>query len=280
MHKDSLKIRLQSSVQSLQQHFGMKAADAVVVAGSGFRDALPPLVAAKRVNFAEIAGFPSPTVQGHEAVAVMGQWPGQPGKSLLYLLGRVHLYEGYDKHEVVQAVRSLAMWGVPEFILTNAAGSLRDHWPPGRFMLLSDHINLTGSNPLIGWKQEGLMGPMFPDMSEVYDLKLRQRLQQSARSVALALEEGVYLSVSGPNYETPAEIRAFRQLGADAVGMSTVLESLALRQLGARVAAISLLSNWGAGLMPGTQLHHDEVLQVMQKAQLRFQPWMLAFFAS
>jgi purine-nucleoside phosphorylase len=184
------------------------------------------------------------------------------------LSGRVHFYEGRSMTDVVFPVRVLARLGVGAVVLTNAAGGVRRTFNPGDLMVLADHINAFGTNPLIGPNEEEL-GPRFPDMSAVYDKDLRRLAKATARELGVPLREGVYLGNSGPSYETPAEIRAYARLGADAVGMSTVPEAIALRHAGVRVLGISTITNMAAGILP-QPLDHSEVLATTKRVGERF----------
>lgn len=229
-----------------------------IVLGSGFgpvADALPDPVV---LPFREIPGFPAGTVPGHSGRLLLGQWHG---RTVAVLAGRAHYYEGFDLGTVTFPIRVLAELGVREVLLTNAAGGIRRGLRPGDFLALEDHINLIGTNPLRGPVAAGR--ERFVDMSYAYDPGLRSLMQKAARRLRFRLATGVYLAVSGPSFETPAEIRAFRTLGADAVGMSTVPEAIVARQCGLRVAGLSCITNCAAGLGgPGQSLSHHEVLDV------------------
>jgi purine-nucleoside phosphorylase len=230
-----------------------------VVAGSGlgaFADSLEdPLV----VPFGEIPHFPAPTVPGHSGALVVGRVAGVPTAALK---GRVHAYEGYSLDEVVFPVRVLGRLGVRILIVTNAAGAINPDFEPGDLMLLNDHINLLG-NPLTG-PNEVQLGPRFPDMSAAYDRDLRERGAAACSRVGATAHEGVYIAVPGPSYETPAEVRMARTLGADAVGMSTVPEVIAARHMGLRVLALSCLTNRAAGVSD-EPLDHRDVLAVTER---------------
>ncbi len=201
------------------------------------------------------AGLPVSSVPGHEGRLVLGELGG---RRVWLMQGRVHLYEGHDARAVTAGVRWLAQRGVRTLVLTNAAGCLNRSFAPGEWMMLSDHINLTGTSPLVG-------GPHFHDMSEVYSQPLRRALLDRAAARGLILREGVYAGVTGPQYETPAEVRLLRALGADAVGMSTVLEAIQARALGMEIAGFSCLTNMAAGLSDGP-LSHDEVTAAGHRA--------------
>lgn len=227
-----------------------------VVLGSGLSGILP-LEKERVKKFTEIPGFPRPTVEGHAgevAVGVLG------GKEVLVQRGRIHYYEGYDLSEVVFPVRAYALAGVKILVLTNAAGGIRFGFFPGDLVLIYDHINFLGANPLRGANIAEL-GPRFPDMSAAYDPELRKLAREVGAELGIALKEGVYIAALGPSYETPAEIRAFRAWGADLVGMSTVPEAIAARHAGMRVLGISVVTNFAAGVSP-QPLSHEEVLAV------------------
>ncbi|MFM8469071.1 MAG: purine-nucleoside phosphorylase [Limisphaerales bacterium] len=231
-----------------------------LVLGSGFGSALERVVVAKEIPYAKLPGFPQPTVQGHSGKLVLGTLGGTP---VVVLSGRAHYYEGHAMAEVTFAVRVLAEFGVRDLLLTNAAGGVNRRFRPGDFMRLTDHINLMGANPLRGPCPPGL--PRFLDLSQVYDPALGALLDRAAKRARVRWHRGVYLALSGPTYETPAEIRAFARLGADAVGMSTVPEAIVARHLGLRVAAVSCISNQAAGLS-AHPLSHDEVLATAKEA--------------
>ena len=218
-----------------------------IVLGSGLSGLLDLVAQDRTVPFAD-AGLPSSAVPGHSGEFVSGRIGREP---VLVMAGRIHLYENHDARTVTAGIRWMADHGVTRLILTNAAGTLNPEFPPGTWMCLADHLNLTGTSPLSG--ADG-----FIDMSRAYDPDWRTRFHQSAAQLGIPLHSGVYAGLRGPQYETPAEIRMLRTLGADAVGMSTVLETIQARALGLPVAAFSCLTNWAAGLGNAT-LHHDEV---------------------
>jgi purine-nucleoside phosphorylase len=204
-------------------------------------------------------------VVGHAGELVLGAVGGTP---VAVLSGRIHYYEGRTMAEVVFPVRVLARLGVGAVVLTNAAGGVRLSFKPGDLMVLTDHINGLAANPLIGGNEETL-GPRFPDMSAVYDARLRSVIAAEARRLKIPLRQGVYVGLQGPSYETPAEIRMWRKLGADAVGMSTVPEAIALRHAGVRVAGISTITNMAAGILKQT-LNHAEVMETTRRVGARF----------
>ena len=227
-----------------------------IVLGSGLGAVADAVSAAVDIPYAAIGGFPRPGVASHAGRLRLGTISGVP---VAVLQGRAHAYEGHGLADVVRPVRTLARLGCAAVVLTNAAGSLRREVAPGRLMMISDHVNGTGLNPLAGPNDEAL-GKRFVDMTEAYDPRLRQRLRAAAATEGIALDEGVYHWVLGPSFETPSEIRAFRALGADAVGMSTVPETIALRHMGVRVAAISGITNLAAGMVAGSALDHAETM--------------------
>ncbi len=236
-----------------------------LVLGSGLGDFAEKLDAEAMLDFAEIPGFPVPTVEGHAGKLVLGS---TAGRRLAALSGRVHAYEGRGWDEITIPVRVMRRLGVHTLLLTNAAGGVNLGYSQGALMLISDHINLTGKNPLTG-PNLGDFGPRFPDMSEVYSAPLRRALLERAAAAGIELKEGVYMMYPGPSYETPAEIRAFRSLGADAVGMSTVPEAIAARHAGMRVIGISCITNMAAGVA-GTPLSHSEVVETATRVKGAF----------
>ena len=208
------------------------------------------------VGYEELPGFPRPTVSGHAGRAVLGAIGGVP---VAVFQGRAHLYEGGDPEALRVPVRSLHATGAEILILTNAAGSLRPTVGPGSLMAITDHINLTGFNLLMGPNDDAI-GPRFPSLRDAYDPGLLNALRESAEERGIALAEGVYLAVTGPSFETPAEIRAYRTMGADAVGMSTVQETILARHCGLRVAAVSVITNLAEG-MSDEPLSHGQTLR-------------------
>jgi purine-nucleoside phosphorylase len=227
-----------------------------IVLGSGLGDFAEQLGRAVRIPYASIPHFPRPGVVGHRGQLVVGELEGVP---VAVLQGRVHYYEGYTLQQVVFPVRVLGLLGVRVLVLTNAAGGIRTDYGQGALVLIRDHLNLQGGNPLMGPHDERF-GPRFPDMTHAYSERLRQLARAEARRLGIELPEGVYAAVHGPSYETPAEIRALRTLGADLVGMSTVPEVIAARQMGLEVLAISCVTNLAAGLADAP-IDHEEVLR-------------------
>jgi purine-nucleoside phosphorylase len=217
-----------------------------------------------RLPYGEIEGFPVSTVPGHTGQFVYG-W--LHGKRVLCMQGRFHYYEGYSMAQLTLPIRLMHSVGIQTLIVTNAAGGINRDYTPGDFMLLSDHINFLGTNPLIGDRSEH--GVRFPDMSAVYDPELRSQLKAWATTNGQDLKEGVYLAATGPSFETPAEIRAFAALGADAVGMSTVPEAIVARKLGLRVLGISCITNAAAGISKNP-LSHEEVSETADRVRPEF----------
>lgn len=227
-----------------------------MVLGSGFQHALAEFQPVKEIPFREIPGFPPVGVSGHAGKVVFGKF-GET--SVVVLKGRAHYYEGVTMERVTFPIRALAEFGVKAVLLTNAAGGISRSMKPGTLMALNDHISLMGDNPLRGVVAPGRL--QFVDLTQVYDPELVKLSLRAAKLARLAIRPGVYLAVSGPSYETPAEIRAFARLGADAVGMSTVPEAIVARQCGLRVAGVSCISNAAAGLGKGA-ISHQEVLDI------------------
>ena len=239
----------------VQRRGGIKPRVGIIL-GSGLSGVLEGLRDKKTVSYRSIPNFPRPSVAGHAGVLHLGIWSGVP---VAVLEGRMHLYEGYRPSELAFPTRVLALAGVKTLIVTCAAGGIAAKGTPGSFMVFSDHLNYQGANPLVGY-HDARWGERFVDLSEAYDRGLRRDALRVARAHRLKCFQGVYVSLLGPSYETPAEIRALKILGADAVGMSTVPEVLAARQMGVKVLAIAMISNRAAGLSR-THLSHQEVLK-------------------
>jgi purine-nucleoside phosphorylase len=230
-----------------------------LVLGSGFHHVLSELRVETEIPYSKLHGFPPTGVSGHAGKLFIGHLGGVP---VMVLSGRAHYYEGHPMAQVTFAVRVLAAYGIRDLLLTNAAGGVHRSLRPGDFMMLTDHINLMGTNPLRGGPVPGL--PRFVDLTCAYDLGLRRLMRQAFRKCGLKLRTGTYLAVCGPSYETPAEIRAFARLGADAVGMSTVPEVIVARQCGLNVTALSCITNLAAGRSRAT-LSHAEVLETGER---------------
>jgi xanthosine phosphorylase len=238
-----------------------------IVLGSGLGGIADALEDAVAIPYADLPGFPEPSVAGHQGRLVLGRLRGLP---VACLQGRRHVYEGaapgspWPAAGMAAPVRALRRAGAEALLVTNAAGSLRAASAPGSLMAIADHINALGANPLTG-PNDDATGPRFPSLADAYDPELRARLQAAAGREGIALPEGVYLATAGPSFETPAEIRAFRTLGADAVGMSTVPEVILARHCGLRVAAVSAVTNLAEG-MGGEPLSHEQTLRFAEVA--------------
>jgi xanthosine phosphorylase len=243
-----------------------------IVLGSGLGAVADAVSEPVSVGYDELPGFPRPSVEGHAGRAVLGRI-GEVGVAVLQ--GRAHLYEGGSLQPLGAPVRALKAAGAEIVVLTNAAGSLRAEVGPGRLMAITDHINLTGTNVLIG-PNDPEVGPRFPPLRDAYDPILLDELHTAARELGIDLAEGVYLAVSGPSFETPAEIRAFRVLGADAVGMSTVHETIAARHCGLRVCAVSAITNLAEG-MSEEPLSHEQTLRDGARAAVDLSRLLLGF---
>ena len=232
-----------------------------IILGSGLGALADALTNASATPYEQLEGFPRPTVAGHGGTLHVGELGGLP---VAVFQGRAHVYETGHATGMREPIRWLKRRGAEALLVTNAAGSLRPEVGPGRLMLITDHINMLGVNPLTGPNDDEI-GPRFPSMRDAYDPALRERMRAAARALGIDLAEGVYLATAGPSFETPAEIRAFRTLGADAVGMSTVPEVILARHAGLRVAAVSAITNLGEG-MGGEELSHEQTLRNAQAA--------------
>jgi len=233
-----------------------------VVLGSGLSDLAESLEVSTVIPFKDIPHFPTSTVEGHAGNLVLGSYKGL---DIALFQGRVHYYEGYNPREVVFPTRLFKWIGGEDLILTNASGSLNPDWPPGDIMVIKDQINFTGYNPLIGENIEAI-GPRFNDMSEPYKKNLSELLTNACKSAGLNTHEGTYIGVSGPSYETPAEIKAFQSMGASAVGMSTVPECIAANHAGLNVGGLSCLTNFASGISE-VALSHQDVQDTSQKVK-------------
>jgi purine-nucleoside phosphorylase len=241
------------------------APDVAVVLGSGLGGFADALTGAVSIPYADIPHWPASLVVGHAGRLVAGRLGT---RQVAALAGRCHGYEGHDLKTVTFGVRVLGLIGVRTLILTNAAGGINTGFSQGALMVIDDHINLTGDNPLVGENDERF-GARFPDMTEVYSWRLRRVADEAGRAQGLSLPHGVYAALLGPSYETPAEIRYLRTIGADAVGMSTAAEAIAARHMGLEVLGISCISNMAAGILP-QPLRHDEVLETTRRVRGQF----------
>ena len=233
-----------------------------IVLGSGLDDVADTLLDPVATPYADLPHWPSSTVVGHPGRLVIGT---VAGRRVAALAGRVHGYEGYDLATVVFGTRVMGRLGVKHLILTNAAGGINTRLAQGALMIIDDHINLLGTNPLVG-ENDDRIGPRFPDMSEVYSARLRALADAAALDRGVPVSHGVYVAVHGPSYETPAEVRFLRAIGADAVGMSTVPEAIAARHMGLEVLGVSCITNMAAGVLP-QPLSHDEVMATARRVQ-------------
>src|SRR4051812_10605373 len=236
-----------------------------IVLGSGLGDFAESLRDSASMSYTDIPEWPASAVLGHAGRLVAGT---AGGRRILALSGRAHFYEGHTMQVATFAIRVLGLLGVRTLVLTNAAGGINLSFKPGTLMVIDDHINLMGTNPLVGLNDEQF-GPRFPDMTEAYSTRLRQIADASAASRGVSIAHGVYAALHGPSYETPAEIRYLRTIGADAVGMSTVPETIVARHMGMEVLGISCITNPAAGVLP-TPLVHDEVMEVARRVRGEF----------
>jgi purine-nucleoside phosphorylase len=236
-----------------------------LVLGSGLGAFADELEGAEAIPYAEIPGFARPTVEGHAGRLVVGK---VGGVMVAAMQGRFHFYEGYKLEEVTFPIRVLALLGASSLVLTNAAGGLNNSFEQGSLVLISDHLNLMGTNPLLG-PNDTRFGPRFPDMTDVYDREYQDAAIAESHEMGLELRRGIYAALSGPSYETPAEIRMLRLLGADAVGMSTVPEAIVARQMGVRVLGISCITNMAAGVLD-RPINHEEVIETGERVRETF----------
>lgn len=237
-----------------------------MVLGSGLGGYADTLEDAVRIPYSEIPNFPVPTIPGHAGALVFGK---KCGREVVVLQGRIHYYEGLPQWEITLPIRVLALLGVKTVVLTNACGGVNLDFKPGDLMLISDHINYSGANPLIGPNMDEF-GPRFPDMSDLYTASLREKIKENAQKAGILLREGVYAMYSGPSFETPAEIRMFRFMGADTVGMSTVPEAIVAGHSGMQVVGVSCITNMAAGILP-VKLTHEEVTETANRVKQVFQ---------
>jgi len=245
-----------------------------IVLGSGLGSLADELRDVVAIPFADLPGWPAASAPGHAGRLLLGTLEGMP---VACLQGRLHVYEGHSPRLVVEPVLLMGRLGAPRVLITNAAGGVNVRYPAGTLMLIADHINMTGLHPLIGPNDDSI-GPRFPDMVDSWSPDLRKLMRRAAIDVDIAVEEGVYIGLTGPSYETPAEIHLLRTMGADAVGMSTVLEAIAARWAGIELVGVSLVTNPGAGVT-GMPLSHEEVLAAGEAAGPRFRQLVQRFVA-
>jgi purine-nucleoside phosphorylase len=262
--KSDLYSRAEHAARTIRARVAVDARIAIVL-GSGLGDFAEEFEDAVSLPYREIPGFVSSTAQGHVGSLVGGKVGGIP---VLAMQGRVHYYEGYSLEEVTFPIRTFKLLGINTLILTNAAGGIDVQLNQGALMVISDHLNLMGVNPLRGPNDERF-GPRFPDMSEVYSRELQELATEEARSLGITARRGIYAALSGPNYETPAEIHMLRATGAEAVGMSTVPEAIVARHMGMKVLGLSCITNMAAGISEAP-INHDEVIETGQRVRETF----------
>lgn len=254
------KITLYNAVEYVRQKIS-ETPEVAIVLGSGLGAFANYCTDAERISYSVLNGFPTSSVKGHAGEFVFGKIEG---KSVALMCGRVHMYEGYSAEETVFPIRLLGLLGVKKLVLTNAAGAVNNSFSVGDLMMITDHISTFVPSPLRG-KNDDSLGERFPDMSSVYDFTLQEKLKAAADKANIMLREGIYMQLPGPQYETPAEIRMCRTLGADAVGMSTAVEAIAARHMGLMVCGISCITNMAAGITKN-KLSHNEVQQTASVA--------------
>ncbi len=262
--KEDLIYRINKARDYLLGRAGI-APEAAFILGSGLGELADEAEDKRIIDYKDVPGFPVSTVQGHKGRLVFGT---MGGKTAVFMQGRFHYYEGWKMEEIAFPIWVFSSLGVKKLIVTNAAGGINTSFNPGDLMLIKDHINFTNNNPLIGPNLEAF-GPRFPDMSEAYSKELTDIVRACALSNGIKLQEGTYIFLTGPSYETPAEIRAFRILGADAVGMSTVPEVLAANHCGIKTAGISCITNMAAGILDAP-LNHREVIETAERVKENF----------
>ena len=266
--------RLQNAAKYVRERAGLTP-DAGIVLGSGLGDFAERAETVSVIDYADIPGFPRSTVEGHKGRFIFGRIGDT---NAVIMQGRVHYYEGYPMEDVVMPARLMGLLGIKKLLLTNAAGGVNKSFHAGDLMLITDHIAAFVPNPLVGRNIDSL-GTRFPDMSEVYSKKLSAGILASADKLGISMQQGVYCQLTGPSYETPAEIKMLTVLGADAVGMSTAAEAIAARHMGIDVCGISLITNMAAGISE-VPLSHEEVKQAADAAAERFGSLVEDFIAS
>ncbi|MBL4837060.1 MAG: purine-nucleoside phosphorylase [Kordiimonadaceae bacterium] len=263
---------VQECARFIRERFEGEMPKVAMVLGSGLNDLASSVEKATVLAFTDLPGFPKPTVEGHVGKMLIGELEGNP---VICMQGRAHGYEGHSEQSLGYSTRVLSALGVETLILTNAAGSLDEVAGPGSLMAITDHINFSGLNPLVGVNDDRF-GPRFPDVSQAWDREYTETFRQCAKELDIPLHEGVYLMAKGPNFETPAEIRAFRTMGANAVGMSTVPECLTARHCGMRVCGISSITNYAAGMTDG-ELTHTETMEFGAVAAIKLDKLLRLF---
>jgi purine-nucleoside phosphorylase len=266
---------MRSAIELIQSQTPLRPSVAVVL-GSGLGAFAESVTEAVRIPYSAIPGLPASTAVGHKGELVIGRLESR-GTPIAVMSGRFHLYEGYTAREVTAGIRLFHALGVRSVVLTNAAGGINLHYARGALVAISDHINLQGDNPLAGPNEDAL-GPRFPDMTEAYSRRLRILARQTAAEFGISLHEGVYAGLLGPSYETPAEIRFLKIIGADLVGMSTVAEAITANHMGMEVLGISCVTNVAAGLS-SEKLNHEEVLEIGRRVSGTFLQLLSAILA-
>ncbi len=264
-HPETLYERAEHAARFLRSRAGDLEVRVALVLGSGLGAFADQLEEAEAVSYEEVPGFARPTVEGHAGRLVVGR---VGGVGVAVMQGRFHFYEGYTLEELSFPVGVLSLLGAKSLVVTIGAGGLNNSYEQGALILISDHLNLMGTNPLLGRNDERF-GPRFPDMTEVYDREYQEAAIAESREMGLELRRGVYAALSGPSYETPAEIRMLRLLGADAVGMSTVPEAIVARQMGLRVLGLSCITNMAAGVLD-KPINHEEVIETGERVRETF----------
>lgn len=262
-------LKLQKAVETVRKTTQMIPETGIVL-GSGLGDFAQCVKVESVVPYSSLEGFPVSTVPGHEGCFIFGFIGDRP---VVLMKGRIHYYEGYSMDQVVMPIRLMGMLGIKKLILTNAAGSVNEKYAPGELMIITDHISAFVPSSLRGENIDEF-GPRFPDMSSVYSKRMQQIILETGEKLKITLRKGIYLQWKGPQYETPAEIRMFRTMGADAVGMSTVCEAIAARHMGLEIAGISCLTNMAAGILD-KPLSHEEVQEVANMVKDNFQKLIL-----
>jgi purine-nucleoside phosphorylase len=260
-----------AAASAIREQLGVRDPKLGIILGSGLGGLAARIENAKRIAFSDVPGFPRATVEGHLGAIIAGTLDGV---EVVALAGRFHMYEGHPAELAGYPVRLLHALGARTLFVSNAAGGVRRTFAPGDLMIIADHVNLMGRNPLIGPLEPGDL--RFPDMSDPYDVQLRALLRESGRAVGVSLQEGVYVGLLGPTYETPAEVRMLERLGADAVGMSTVPEVIVARAIGMRVAGVSCITNLACGITTA-KLDHSEVLETSARVTEQFQNLVCEF---
>ena len=263
--KNEVYDKLTTCYESLKKRISFKPRVGLIL-GSGLGDYAEKIKIEETLNYSDIEGFPVSTVMGHKGRFVFGYIGETP---VVAMQGRVHYYEGYPMSDVVLPTRLMGLMGIKMLVLTNAAGGVNTGYKPGEFMMITDHILYGVPNPLIGPNLDEL-GPRFPDMSETYSIRLRDLIRKSAEKCNIKIQEGVYAQLTGPSYETPAEVRMVRTLGGDAVGMSTACEAVAAHHMGIEVCGISCITNMAAGILK-QKLNHQEVQETADRVSKDFQ---------